>query len=64
MRAFFYTGPGNRNTSLYTLYKEFNLRAGFRGGNAINGSIVGLGDVGVNGGVGYANAGCGARLAA
>ena len=46
------------------MYKEFNLRAGFRGGPARYGSIGGLGGVIVAGGVGIASADCGARLAA
>ena len=46
------------------MYKEFNLRAGLRGGIATFGSDDGLGNVYVGNGVGYANAGCGARLAA
>ena len=50
--------------SLYTVYKEGNLRAGFRGGYARNGSNDGLGYVDVRTGVGYAAAAYGARLAA
>ena len=46
------------------MYKEFNLRAGLRGGYAFNGSYDGLGNVGVNNGVGLAYAISGARLAA
>ena len=46
------------------MYKEFNLRAGIRGGYAINGSLGGLGYVRVSSGVGYADAYYGARLAA
>ena len=46
------------------MYKEFNLRAGFRGGGALHGSPDGLGSVNVGNGVGYARAYFGARLAA
>lgn len=46
------------------MYKEFNLRAGIRGGYASIGSFAGLGGVYVCYGVGNAYAAFGARLAA